>query len=201
MVKIGILGGTFDPVHLGHLCIAEEAKAVLGLEKVIMVPAGQPPFKADNPVTAAEHRLQMLKLAVGKRVNIEILTSEMERPGPSYSVDTIAELRQQYGSEADLYFILGWDGLAQLAEWHEPERIIEMCKLAGVARPGSTRPDLTKMEEKLPGITRRVVWLDKTQIDISASEIRQMAARGEAIDHVVPGAVAEYIKENKLYRI
>ncbi len=198
-MKIGVLGGTFDPVHLGHLMMAEEARASLDLSEVIMVPAGQPVLKPSYKVTPPEQRLQMLRLAVADSPYFRVSTVEIDRQGPSYTVDTIAELRGQYGSGDEIFFILGWDSLAQLAGWWEPARIIEMCCLVAVPRPGWPHPDLKALEAGIPGISQRVVLLKKPLIDISASDIRELAARGASIDHFVPRPVAEYIRENKLY--
>ena len=198
-MKIGVLGGTFDPVHRGHIMVAESARDSLSLDRLLVVPAGQPPFKGDEPVTAAEHRMAMLRLAVEDTPGIEVSTIEIERPGPSYTVDTIAALREQYGKDDEIFFIVGWDSLEQFPGWREPERILSMCKLAAVPRPGRSRPDIRALEEKLPGISGRVVFLDKPHADISASAIRKMAAEGKSIDQLVPAPVAEYIKEQKLY--
>jgi len=141
----------------------------------------------------------MLRLAVADKPGLKLSTMEIERPGPSYTVDTINELKAQRGKSDEIYFILGWDSLEQLPEWHEPERLVSMCSLVAVPRPGRNRPDLQVLEASMPGISKRVVFLDKPRVDISASAIREMVAKGESIDHLVPGPVAGYIKEHKLY--
>ena len=199
-MKTGILGGTFDPVHRGHLAIAEAARISQGLSGVIMIPAGQPAIKPKDEVTPAEHRLAMLRLAVEGKPELRVSEMEIERPGPSYTVDTIAQLRNSSGEENDLYFIIGWDSLLQMPEWREPARIIEMCRLIAVPRPGYRRPDMNKLDERIPGIKQRTILLDKPLIDINASAIRKMAAGGESIESFVPGPVAEYIKKFNLYR-
>lgn len=198
-MKIGVLGGTFDPVHLGHIMMAEEARDALSLSEVLLVPAGQPMSKVSERITSAAHRLAMLCLAVAGKHSLKVSAMEIERPGPSYTVDTIAGLRNRYNSEDELYFILGWDSLEQLPEWHEPARIISLCFLVAVPRPGWSRPDLKALEADVPGISERVVFLEKPRVDINASAIREMAARGETIDHFVPEPVVDYIKEHKLY--
>ena len=198
-MKIGVLGGTFDPVHIGHLMMAEEARASLNLAEILLVPAGQPLLKLDYPVTPAEHRLQMLRLAIAGRPHFKVSTVEIERPGPSYTVGTIAELRVQYGSEDEIFFILGWDSFAQLPGWREPSRLIKMCYLVAVPRPGFQRPDLKALEDLIPGISERVLLMDKPQIDISASAIRVLAAQGLPLRHLVPDPVEEYIRQHKLY--
>ena len=198
-MKIGVLGGTFDPVHIGHLMVAEEARASLNLAEILLVPAGQPLLRLDYPITPAEHRLQMLRLAIADRPHFKVSTMEIERPGPSYTVGTIAELRVQYGSEDEMFFILGWDSFAQLPGWREPSRLIKMCYLVAVPRPGFHRPDLKALEDIIPGISERVMLLEKPQIDISASAIRALAAQGLPLRHLVPEPVEEYIRQHKLY--
>ena len=198
-MKIGVLGGTFDPVHRGHVMMAEEARDTLSLSEVLMVPAGHPMFKVNNKIAPAEHRLAMLRLAVAGKPHLRVSTIELERPGPSYTVDTIAALRERYGGGDEIYFILGWDSLEQLPEWYEPARLISKCFLAAVPRPGWTRPDLKTLEAGVPGISRRVVFLEKPRVDISALAIREKAARGESIARLVPATVADYIKKHKLY--
>ena len=198
-MKIGVLGGTFDPIHMGHLIIAEEARESLNLSEILLVLAGQPLLKPARPVTPAEHRLQMLRLAIGDKPYFKVSALEVERPGPSYTVDTIAELRDQYGSEDEIFFILGWDSLAQLPEWREPSRLIELCYLVAVPRPGYPRPGLEALEAGIPGISQRVVFLGKPEIDISASAIRELAARGLSLRQLVPEPVEDYIRQHKLY--
>jgi GTP-binding protein len=196
--KVGILGGTFDPVHLGHLMIAEEAQTALELNEVLLVPAGQPMSRPNESITPSKHRLAMLQLAVEGKPYLKVSSIEIERKGPSYTADTIASIMKKSGG-GELYFILGWDSLAQLPDWHEPSKIIKLCTLVAVPRPGYDKPSMKALEGVLPGISQKVIFLDKPRIDISATEIRELAARGEAIDHLVPEAVAQYIKKHKLY--
>jgi nicotinate-nucleotide adenylyltransferase len=198
-MKIGVLGGTFDPVHNGHISMAEEAYKSLGLTEVMMVPAWQPMSKPNEVITPAEQRLEMLMLAIAGKPYLKISTIEIERKGPSYTVDTIDELGQMYGREYNLYFILGWDSLALLTTWHEPKRLIKKCILVTVPRPGYIKPDLKELENDIPGITEKVIFLEKPRIDISATTIRGMVGMGEKIDSLVPKAVEEYIRKNKLY--
>ncbi len=198
--KIGIFGGTFDPVHLGHLMVAEEVKTALDLSEVLLVPAGQPMSRPNVNVTPAKQRLAMLNLAIEGSPYLKISTIEIERKGPSYTADTIAEIKNKSGRGDELYFILGWDSLEQLPTWHEPSKIISLCTLVAVPRPGYAKPNLKTLEGVLPGISERVILLDKPRVDISATEIRELTAKGETIDHLVPEAVAKYIKKNKLYQ-
>ena len=198
-MKLGVLGGTFDPVHRGHLMMAEEARKRLDLARVLLVPAGRPMSKPGRRVTAARHRLAMLRLAAAGLPWLEVSAMEIERPGPSYTVDTIAALRTQYGPAGEIFFILGWDSLAQLPGWHEPARLVRLCRLVAVPRPGQVRPDLGALERAIPGVSERVVFLDRPCVDISASAIREAVGRGDPVEHLVPEKVAAYIREHKLY--
>jgi nicotinate-nucleotide adenylyltransferase len=197
-MKIGVLGGTFDPIHLGHLKVAEEVTASLTLDEVIFMPAGQPWLKADNLISSAEHRLEMIRLALASRDNFKLSTMEIERPGPTYTVDTMAELGRQLGSE-ELFFILGWDNLTQLPQWHEPSRLIELCRLVAVPRVDFPPPDLASLDGAIPGLSKRVILLNAPRIDVNASEIRRMAREGLSIRNLVPEPVERYIKEHGLY--
>jgi len=200
-MKLGVLGGTFDPIHNGHLAVADEVRSQLKLDEIIFMPAGQPWLKAGKPLTKAKHRLGMVRLAIADRAYCKISTMEIDRGGPSYTVDTMAELKNQRGDEDELFFILGWDSLAELPEWRQPADIIKLCKLVAVPRPGYPRPDLSDLEKSIPGLSERVTVLDKPEVDISASEIRERVARGESISGLVPEAVERYISEKGLYRV
>ena len=198
-MNIGVLGGTFDPVHIGHLKVAEEVTARLNLSEVIFTPAGQPWLKADNLISAAEHRLEMVRLALSGKDNFKLSTMEIDRTGPTYTVDTMAELQSQLGADDELFFILGWDNLAQLPQWHEPSRLIELCRLVAVPRVDYPPPDLASLEATIPGLSERVILLEEPRIDINASEIRQRVRQGLSIRNLVPEAVEGYIKEHRLY--
>jgi len=198
-MNIGVLGGTFDPIHVGHLALAEEVRAGLDLAEVLFVPAGQPWLKADNPISPAEHRVEMVRLAIADKPYFKLSTIEVERSGPTYTVDTIAELKAQLGSGDELFFILGWDNLAGLSQWRQPSRLITMCRLVVVPRPGYLLPDLEALEASVPGLSQRVTLMDRPEIDISASAIRDRVARGSSVRHLVPEPVDEYIRQHKLY--
>ena len=198
-MNIGVLGGTFDPVHNGHLLVAEEAKTRLNLSVVIFVPAGQPCLKVDRPITPAEHRLQMLCLAIADKPDFKLSKMEIERAGPSYTVDTMNELKGQLAAEDKLFFILGWDNLVQLPRWHEPSRLVKMCHLVAVPRVGYPTPALDSLEAAIPGLSHSTILLDTTQIDISSSEIRDRVAHGLSVHHLVPEPVERHIKQHKLY--
>jgi nicotinate-nucleotide adenylyltransferase len=200
-MNIGVLGGTFDPIHMGHLIIAEEVRARLDLAEVLFVPAGQPWLKLNNAnaISPPWHRVEMVRLAITDEPAFRLSTMEIERPGPSYTVDTMAEFSQQIGAEDKLFFILGWDNLNQLPRWHQPSRLVTLCRLVPVRRVGFAPPDLEALEAAVPGLAQSLVMLDTPQIEISASEIRARVARGLSIHQLVPEAVEQYIIEHGLY--
>jgi nicotinate-nucleotide adenylyltransferase len=198
-MNVGVLGGTFDPIHLGHLIVAGGTKAQLNLDEVLFVPAGQPWLKANNYISTVEHRIQMVRLAIADKPYFKLSTMEIKRPGPTYTVDTIAELKGQLGAGDKLFFILGWDNLVQLPQWREPSRLIKMCHLVAVPRVGYPTPDLDSLEASIPGSSQSTILLETPRIDISASEIRDRVAQGLSIHHLVPEPVEKYIKQHKLY--
>ncbi len=199
-MRVGVLGGTFDPVHNGHLIIAEEAQAKLGLAKVLFIPAGRPWFKDGENVSDMGWRLDMLKLAVNGNSSFEIDTLELERAGATYTIDTMEELRKRMGEDVELFFIIGIDALAELGRWKEPERLASICHFATMRRPGFTELDLEAMEREVPGVSGRVHVLDNVQVDISSSDIRSRVEEGRSIRYLVPPAVRAYIEEQGLYR-
>lgn len=196
-MRVGLLGGTFDPIHNGHLAVAEEVHGRLGLSEVIFVPAGQPWFKRGNFVLSARHRLRMVTLAIADRPYARVSTVEIDREGPTYTVDTVEEIGETLDGE--IYFILGWDNLPQVPRWRSPGRLAELCRMVAVPRPGYERPDASAVERQVPGLAGRVMLLDRPWVDISASEIRRRVAQGLSICQMVPGAVAEYIGQQRLY--
>jgi nicotinate-nucleotide adenylyltransferase len=198
-MKIGVLGGTFDPLHLGHLAVAEEARKELEMAKVIFVPAGHPYFKAASLISPSEQRVAMLKLAIEDKLYFEISLLEIERPGPSYAVDTVSCLKSELASGDKIFFILGWDSLLTLHLWQEPMRLINLCHLVAAPRPGYLRPDIGDLEKNLPGISERITIMDRPLVDISSTQVRQRVLQGLPIDHLVPATVASYIKEHSLY--
>ncbi len=198
-MNIGILGGTFDPVHNGHLIVADVARAQLNLNEVLFIPAGQPWLKPERIITAAKHRLQMLRLALDDTPYLSISEIEIERSGPTYTVDTLTALKEQLNAEDELFFILGQDNLMQLPQWHEASNLIELCYLVAAPRPGVKKPDLKALEAAIPGVTQRVMLMKQPQVDINATDIRERVARGLSVRHLVPEPVNRYIKENRLY--
>jgi nicotinate-nucleotide adenylyltransferase len=182
---------------MGHLVVAEEARIKLGFSEVLFVPAGQPWLKLDRNITLAVHRVEMVRRAIADNPHFKLCTLEVERPGPSYTVDTLTMLRKQLGSEASFFFILGRDTLAELPLWKEPEKLVQLCRLVVAPRLGSK--DLKHLETAIPGLLDKVIQLDMPVIGISSSGIRQRIAQGLPIRYLVPAEVERYIAEQKIY--
>lgn len=196
-MNIGVLGGTFDPIHIGHLVVAEEARIKLGFNEVLFVPAGQPWRKMERNITLAIHRVEMVRRAIADDPHFKLCTIEVERPGPSYTVDTLTMLQKKLGSQASLFFILGRDTLAELPLWKEPEKLVQLCSLVVAPRLGSK--DLRHLETAIPGLLDKVIQLDMPVIGVSSAEIRQRIAQGLTIRYLVPEEVEKYITEQKIY--
>ena len=199
VMKSTVLGGTFDPVHLGHLMLADAVRERLAPAEIIFMPAAQPWMKEGVSISPVGDRLEMVRLATCGREGLSVSTLEIERGGPTYTVDTLRELRSSLPEDRELYFILGWDNLLELPRWREPGEIIKLCTLVAVPRIGYRVPGAAMLEKLLPGLASRVILLAKPEIDISASVIRERVRRGESIRHLVPEAVAEYIRDRHLY--
>jgi nicotinate-nucleotide adenylyltransferase len=199
-MNLGVIGGTFDPIHLGHLAIAEQARNQLELAEVVFVPAGNPYFKDGTRVSSPDHRVSMLKLAISGKLYFKLSLIEIERTGPSYTVDTISALRKTLSKNDELYFILGWDTLAAVHLWYKPRRLMALCRFVAAPRPGYPRPDTRELDKDLPGISRRTVVMDSPLIDISSTQVRAKASEGLPIEELVPTEVAKYIKTHRLYQ-
>lgn len=199
-MKLGVLGGTFDPPHMAHLVLAEAARSRLSLERVLFVPAGDPWRKVGQEITPSDHRLAMVRLAVAEDPYFEVCTLEVEREGPSYTVDTLAHLAQEYGPDAELYFLLGEDALRDMPNWKQPERIAELARVVVAPRPPTSGAGALP-ESTVPGLAARLIPLDMPLIDVSATALRERARRGLSLRYLVPTAVAEYIGEHGLYRV
>ena len=197
--RIGILGGTFDPVHCGHLEIAHRAMGEAGLDRVIFIPAGNPRLKSAEPTADQDHRLEMLRLAVEGELGFEVSDDELRRSGPTLTVETLRGLGDEVGGDGELVFILGLDVLSKFDQWVEPESVVELARLLAVSRPGYTGFDWDGFYERCPYAEGRVECIDSTAIDISASELRRRLADGMPVDGLLPEAVARYIRENGLY--
>jgi nicotinate-nucleotide adenylyltransferase len=195
--SLGILGGTFDPPHYGHLALAENARVQLGLDRVLFVLAGQPPHKPDCPITLADHRLAMLEMAIARNPAFAISRVDLDRPGPHYTVEMLSLLRQKY-SEAELFFLMGGDSLAHFLAWRDPDGIAQQARLAVMRRPGYAS-DVERLEQAVPGIRDRLVWLDVPHLDIASSDLRRRVGEGLPLRYLVPRSVETYIREHHLY--
>lgn len=196
-MRVGIFGGTFDPIHYGHLVAAEEARSILKLDKVLIVPAGQPPHKTARPITPPEHRVAMVQRAIASNSAFVMSRVDLDRPGPHYSVDMVTRLRRELGP-GDVYLIVGMDSLMDLPGWHEAERLMGLCYIVGVNRPGYTY-DLAPLEKSVPGISAHIQVLEAPQLEIASHELQERVRRGLPIKYQVPDAVEEYIHQHKLY--
>lgn len=191
-MKIGLLGGTFDPPHVGHLILGQLALEQLHLDRVLFIPAGDPWRKAHRTVTPAVHRLAMARLAIGDNQAFAVDDCEVSREGATYTVDTLRLLREQRPGD-ELFLILGEDALADVPTWKEPSMLPELATIAVAPRRGTNIPPL-------PFDAGGVVRIDMPGIEISSTELREKALRGESLRYFVPDAVEEYIKEYALYR-
>ena len=201
--SIGILGGTFDPFHAGHLALARSARDALGMGRVLVVPAAVPPHKLGQAISPAADRLAMVEAGIAGEPGLEISRIELDRDGPSYTVDTVAALaaaERAAGREPDIAVILSAESFAGLASWHDPERLLDLARIVVAPRPGHPAPDLAAIERIAPGRSDRVTVIDGPLVDVSASSIRRLAAAGRPLGDLVPPGVARYIEAHRLYR-
>ena len=197
--KIGLLGGTFDPIHIGHLLIAEDAREALGLDTVVFIPAGRPWLKANQSVTDPQHRLAMVGLAIGPNPHFQVSDIEVRRQGPTYTVDTLEQLQQDYSPNTEKFLILGMDSLNELARWRSPERLFDLCVVVGVSRPGQEEIDIDKLESIAEGASGKIVLISGPSVGISGTNIRDRVVHGKSIKYRVPVDVESYILEHGLY--
>lgn len=198
-MRIGLLGGTFDPIHIGHLILAEEAHFQLQLDFLYFVPAGDPPHKQDRDITPVHHRLEMLAQAIGDIDYARMSLVDVTRPGPHYASETVQLFTAQLGAPVELYFLLGMDSLRDLATWHNPRWLIDHCRLAAFSRPGVV-VDWDELNATLSGIQERVTLVEMPLIEISSSDLRARISHGHPIRHRVPRVVEAYIAKEGLYR-
>ena len=198
-MRVGVFGGTYDPIHYGHLVAGEEARCAMDLDRVLYVPNARPPHKVEHKISAVEQRLEMIRLAIANNPAFELSTIEIDRPGLSYSVDTIAALREELGPDVELYFILGEDALADLPTWHQAQRLLELCRLIAVNRPGYHSFSLRLLERQLPGVSERVHSVRVPELAIWSTELRARVSSGLPIRYLVPDSVLDYIQRNGLY--
>jgi len=197
--RVGVFGGTFDPIHIGHLILAEEAWFQLKLDCVYLVPAGDPPHKQDRRLTLVEHRIRMAELATAEIDYLQVSRIDADRPGPHYTVDMVRLLRQQVGPTVEIYFLMGMDSLRDLPKWSDPAWLIENCTLVALSRH-DVELDWEKLNSALPGIRDRVIILDMPELEIASHAIQARVRDGQPIRHQVPRAVEAYIHKHGLYR-
>jgi nicotinate-nucleotide adenylyltransferase len=199
MSYVGILGGTFDPVHYGHLAMAEGAKHLLGLDQVLFLPNGQPPHKAGRPVMAVEHRANMVKLAIADNPHFGFSSLELDRTEPSYTIDTVRELKALH-PDWQFAFIVGMDNLLEIETWKAYEELLSLIKLVVVSRPGYASAQRDRALSALgPALTERIQLLDLPGVDVAAMDLRERAAAGYPLRYLIPDVVADYIKTHHLY--
>jgi nicotinate-nucleotide adenylyltransferase len=196
-VRLGILGGTFNPPHLGHLISAQEAYVHFELDRVMLIPARIPPHKPVEDEPGVQHRLELCRLAVQGDDRFTVSDLEVVRPGPSYTVDTLKELTSK-APDSELFLILGGDIAAGLPDWHQPEQVVSLSTLAVAERPGTTRAQIERALGRLDGADR-AEFFPMPRIDLSSTEIRRRVKEGQPIRYIVPDAVAAYIREHQLY--
>lgn len=215
MLNIGILGGTFDPIHLGHLRAAEEMGQDLRLDRVCLIPSAAPPHKRTDPVASFEHRLAMARLGVGDSGLIQVLDLEGNRPGPSYSVDTLKECLRMFGPGVELYFILGTDAFLEIHTWRSFRELFHYAHFVIIKRPGHPLGDIESFLSELRLAVRsadergdivleagtRLIRKESTLMDISSTRLRQLVREGRSIRFLVPEAVRRYILDNGLYAV
>jgi nicotinate-nucleotide adenylyltransferase len=199
MTRIGVLGGTFDPPHYGHLILGEQARDQLSLKRVLWAPAADPPHKQTQRISAISHRLQMLALALADNPAFEISKVDVERPGPHYTVDMLDLLRARHPA-AELVFLIGGDSLRDILTWHDPEGIVARARMGVMGRPG-TDYDLDALTEAIPGLEKRLSFIETPLIQISGYDIRRRVAERKTIRYLLPFKVHSYIYEHGLYRV
>jgi nicotinate-nucleotide adenylyltransferase len=200
--SVGVMGGTFDPIHVGHLAVAEEAREVLGLERILFVPAGLPPHKPEGAEASIDDRVAMVIAAIEDNPAFELSRVDIDRDGPSYTVDTMAILAAQAvreGRVADLTLIMSSETLAGLPSWREPELLLATCRIAVVPREGHESPDPAWLQAEFPGLEDRFDRLDGPRLGISSTAIRERVRAGRSIRYLVPQAVEGHIADHHLY--
>lgn len=198
--RLGIMGGTFDPVHIGHLACAEQAREAYGLDAVVFIPAGVPVFKKGRSVTPAPDRLAMCRLAVASNPAFDVSALEIQRAGDTYTVDTLRELRRHYPDNVELFFITGADAVVHILKWRESASIAGLAHLIAVTRPGYVLSDESKRSVEKQG-SFKVAYLEVTALAISSSDLRERVAQGHSIRYLTEQSVFDYVNDHGLYRV
>ncbi len=200
-MRLGVFGGTFDPIHLGHLILAEQCREQGRLDQLLFIPAPRPPHKQDAELTSYAQRVEMLALAISGQPAFRVDELEKDRPGPSYTVDTLAQLKSRQ-PEAELFLVIGSDTLHDLPLWHQPARILELAGLLVVPRPGWAVPSCEEVKKRLmlgDSFPLRYEVCSIPQIDIASRDLRRRLAEGRSVRYLLPRAVEAYIQDKKLY--
>lgn len=198
--RYGIMGGTFDPIHLGHLVIAEEIRQKFKLDKVIFIPAGNPPHKNPKKITSGEHRYKMTLLATISNPYFDVSTIELDKNKTTYTIDTIRELKECCKDSAEFYFITGADSLLELSTWKDVDQLLGMCKFIAATRPGFNKSKIvTKVKELESKYNKSIHTVSVSALQISSTDIRNRIKRGETVKYLLPEAVESYIVKHKLY--
>ncbi|MFN2484853.1 MAG: nicotinate-nucleotide adenylyltransferase [Candidatus Limnocylindria bacterium] len=198
--RIGLLGGTFDPPHFGHLVLATIAAEQHQLDRVVFIPAGVPPHKQDQPVSGTTDRLLLTRLAIAGDPYFDLSPLEVERPGVSYTVDTVEQMREIYGDAVELFLVMATDSLAQVDSWRDPDRLLELTEWVVGPRPGSPAPTRQVLMDRFGDRNDRIHLVDGPSLAISSSDLRARVAAGRSIRYLVPAAVEEQIAARGLYR-
>ncbi|MDI3508053.1 MAG: nicotinate-nucleotide adenylyltransferase [Clostridiales bacterium] len=200
MHRIGLMGGTFDPIHYGHLVTAEEIRDKFNLEKVIFVPSGHPPHKIERHVSDQEHRYLMTFLATAPNPFFEVSRMEIDRQGPTYTIDTIKQFKAEYGDEYEFYFITGADAIFEILTWKDAEQLLGLCEFIAATRPGFNNNDIkAQLEHITSRYGKEVYSVEVPSLAISSTDIRQRIREGRPIKYLLPESVEYYIKKCNLY--
>ncbi len=200
MQKIGIMGGSFDPVHNGHIALAEAARDELGLDRVFVIPAGRQPFKLDKKMTPPEQRYEMVRLACEGKKDLTVSDFEIKSPEISYTKNTLDAFHEKFGEDTEIYFITGTDAFIHMNTWMCGEELLRNYRVVVGTRPGYRTQELTEAAERFEKLGASISRVNNRQIDISATELREMAEAGLPLGKYVCGAVERYIRENGLYK-
>ena len=198
-MRLGVFGGTFDPIHNGHLIVAEHVRTEMDLDRMLFVPAGQPWFKDGQTLTGGYHRLEMTRLGTSENAHFAVSDMEVRRDGPTYTVDTLVALREQMGEGAEMFLIVGIDALNELHRWRSPSDVLDIATLVGVPRPGAEMVDRAALDSIRDGAANEVVIVDGPLVDISAADVRWRMSEGRSVRGLVPRAVEDYAKRHGLY--
>ena len=197
-MRLGIYGGTFDPIHYGHLALAEQCREQCGLDEVWFVPAAQPPHKLESTISSAKARCEMIEFAIAGHPQFKLSRLELERPGPSFTVTTLEQLHAENPSR-ELFLLIGADSLHDLPHWREPQRILELATVVAVNRGDAVLPDRSLLERQLGPAAARLRFVQMPGLDLAASDLRRRVSAGQSIRYLVPRAVESYITQHRLY--